>query len=115
MGEGKEKLRLKAPGENLFFQASIFFTGKLPNDKMAALLCGSYIGVAMFKPGNAAAFASPLKLFDYMAAGVPIIATDIGDIGRIVKESKSGLVTKWDINEFVETSEELLTKRNLWL
>jgi glycosyltransferase involved in cell wall biosynthesis len=50
-----------------------------------------------------------------MAAGLPIIATDIGDIGRIVKESESGLVTKWDVNEFAEVAEELLTKRNLWL
>ena len=115
VGDGKEKHNLEELVKTLSLQDSIFFVGKLRYDQMAALLSNSYIGIAMFKPGKAAAFASPLKLFDYMAAGMPIIATDIGDIGRIIKESKSGLAVKWDINEFLGAAEKLLTKRNLWL
>ena len=115
VGEGKEKRTLEALVRLLSLQDSVFFTGRLPYRKMAELLTNSSVGLAMFKPGNAAAFASPLKLFDYMAAGVPIIATDIGDIGRIVRESDSGFAIEWDIDEFVKAAESLLTKQDRWL
>ncbi len=115
IGDGKEKPALEALVENLSLEDSIMLTGKLPYQKMAELLCNYSIGIAMFKPGKAATYASPLKLFDYMAAGLPIIATEIGDIGRIMKESKSGFATKWVTNDFAEAVEKLLTNRELWL
>lgn len=115
IGDGKEKSALEALVENLSLQDHIVFAGKLPYQQMAELLCNYSVGIAMFKPGKAAIYASPLKLFDYMAAGLPIIATEIGDIGRIMKESKSGFATKWAINEFVKAVEELLTNKDLWL
>ena len=115
VGDGKEKHELEILVQNLSLEDSVFFTGKLPYGEMADLLCKSSLGLAMFKPSKAAAFASPLKLFDYMAAGLPIIATDIGDIGRILRESYSGFAIKWDVEEFVKAAETLLTKQNIWL
>lgn len=115
VGSGKQKQFLQESVRMLSLQDSIFFTGRLSYNQMADLLSSYYIGLAMFKPCNASAFASPLKLFDYMAAGVPIIASDLGDIGRIVKESNAGLVVNWTIDEFVDAVEELLTNRTLWL
>jgi glycosyltransferase involved in cell wall biosynthesis len=115
VGDGTEKNVLKTLVERLGLQNTIFFVGKFPFDQMADFLCDSYIGLATFKPGNAAAFASPLKLFDYMAAGVPIIATDIGDIGRIVRESESGFAVQWNIEEIEAAVEQLMKQRTLWL
>ena len=115
VGDGKDKDTLEALVRNLSLQDSISFTGRVPYDQMAELLCKSCVGLATFRPGKAAAFASPLKLFDYMAAGVPIIATDIGDIGRILRESESGFAIRWDVKEFVKAAETLLTNRTLWL
>lgn len=114
-GDGKEKFALQALVQSLALQDSILFLGRIQYSQLASLLSSAYIGIAMFKPGNAAAFACPLKLFDYMAAGVPIIATDIGELGRVVTESKSGLVTKWDKEEFVAAVVQLSTKKDLWL
>ena len=113
--DGQEKHALEHLVKNLSLEDSISFTGKLPYSEMADLLCSSSLGLAMFKPSKAAAFASPLKLFDYMAAGLPIVATDIGDIGRILRESGSGFAIKWDVEAFVKAVETLLTKQNIWL
>lgn len=113
-GDGKDRQLLEEIVGNLSLQDSVFFVGKLTYDEMARLLSGCRLGVAMFKPGKAAIFASPLKLFDYMAAGVPIVATDLGDIRRIIKESESGIVVNWNIEEFVEAAEQLLTSTKLW-
>jgi glycosyltransferase involved in cell wall biosynthesis len=115
VGEGEEKQIIETLVARLSLQDSISFTGRLQYNQMADLLCKSCIGLAIFKPGNAAAFASPLKLFDYMAAGVPIIATDIGEIGRILKKSKAGFAIKWNAEEFVKAAESLLTDHDLWL
>lgn len=41
-------------------------------------------------------FGAPLKIFEYMAAGKPIVATDIGNIKNIIKNGKSGLLVKPD-------------------
>jgi glycosyltransferase involved in cell wall biosynthesis len=115
IGEGEGRTALEELVNILSLQDSISFTGKLPYRQMASLLSKSCIGLALFKPGNAAFFASPLKLFDYMAAGVPVIGTDIGDIGRILRDSRSGYAIKWAVPEFVKAAERLLTNQNEWL
>lgn len=114
-GVGEEQPMLENLVRTLALQDSILFLGKLSYDKVATLLLSSSVGIAMFKPCKASAFASPLKLFDYMAAGVPIVATDIGDTGRIVKESGAGVAVNWNVHEFVIAVENLLTNRDLWL
>jgi glycosyltransferase involved in cell wall biosynthesis len=35
---------------------------------------------------------SPLKMFEYMAMGVPVISTDIGQIGRIITHGSTGIL-----------------------
>lgn len=114
IGAGEEKNALEKLSKSLSIQNNVVFTGRLEYDQMAATLCHCYLGLAMFKPGKAAAYASPLKIFDYMAAGLPIIATDIGDIGRLVKESNSGIAVKWNSKAFIGAAEEILAKPKLW-
>ena len=115
VGDGDCRPELEELVRSLSLQDKIFFTGKVPYKEMAELLCKSSVGLATLKPGRAAAFASPLKLFDYMAAGVPIIATDIGNIGRILRASDSGFPIKWDVDEFVQRTETMMINQNLWI
>ena len=115
VGAGESQRDLETLVRSLSLEDTIIFTGKLPYGEMARLLCKSSVGLATLKPGNAAAFASPLKLFDYMAAGLPIIATDIGNIGQILRDSDSGFPIKWDVDEFVKRTETLITNKHLWI
>ena len=115
VGAGEGRPELEALVRRLSLEDTISFTGKVPYKKMAELLCKSSVGLATFKPGKAAAFASPLKLFDYMAAGLPIIATDIGNIGRILRDSNSGFPIEWAVDEFVQKTETLMTKQKMWI
>lgn len=46
-----------------------------------------------FDPSNPnARFSAPNKLFEGLAAGKIILTADFGEIGRIVKETKSGII-----------------------
>jgi glycosyltransferase involved in cell wall biosynthesis len=115
IGDGKERRNLEALVNSLSLRDSILFTGRLSYNEMAEVLCRCSVGIAMFKPSNAANYSSPLKLFDYMAAGLPMIATKIGDISRIVKESESGFVVEWNITKFSRVAKKLLENQSLWL
>ena len=42
---------------------------------------------------------SPLKLFDYMASGKPVIASRLGQIATVIEDGKDGLLTTNDLND----------------
>ena len=44
----------------------------------------------------AAIFTSPLKLFEYMSAGLPIVLSDLPSLREIVEEGKTGLFYRPD-------------------
>ena len=57
----------------------VTFTGAVPHDAMPACLAAADIGVAPFDVGAHAPLAlgfywSPLKIFEYMASGLPVVA-----------------------------------------
>ena len=46
---------------------------------------------------------SPVKIFEYLAMGKPLVASDIGQQKEIIKDRENGLLFKtFDENEFVE-------------
>jgi glycosyltransferase involved in cell wall biosynthesis len=45
---------------------------------------------------------SPLKLFDYMSSGLPVIATGLGQIKEVISPGKNGLLTYNEIDDIVE-------------
>lgn len=56
---------------------NVTFLGYLPQDKLANLLQAADVLLYPHLSGEAANFTSPMKLFDYIASGVPIVATAI--------------------------------------
>lgn len=56
---------------------NVTFLGHLPQNELASLLQAADILAHPHCAGKEATFTSPLKLFDYMASGTPIVATEI--------------------------------------
>ena len=52
---------------------------------------------------NGKFYFSPLKLFDYMASGLAIIATGIGQIKEVIKNQEEGILVDNDIDEIVKS------------
>jgi glycosyltransferase involved in cell wall biosynthesis len=52
-------------------------------------------------------YGSSLKLFDYMAAGKPIIASDMGQISTVIKEGVNGLLVDNNAQNIIDSILEL--------
>lgn len=71
---------------------NLTFLGYILHDELGSLLQASDVLVYPHTSGEAANFTSPMKLFDYMAAGSPIVSTEIPPL----QEFKStNLVASW--------------------
>jgi glycosyltransferase involved in cell wall biosynthesis len=108
VGDGPERGRLEDLARNLQFSEAVTFTGEVPHDSVAA-----YIGafdVAVLPYGADGDYFSPLKLFEYLAAERPVVATDVGDIGHCLTNGESGLTyPPGDVNALAGAISALLS------
>jgi glycosyltransferase involved in cell wall biosynthesis len=73
-------------------------TGPQPHDRVPLLLALAAIGVAPFVPSVYAPlrtfgfYWSPLKVFEYMAMGLPVVTLDIPPLNTIIRAGEEGLL-----------------------
>jgi glycosyltransferase involved in cell wall biosynthesis len=94
VGDGPERPAVEAEAGGL---ERVVFTGAVPHAAMPACLAAADIGVAPFDPGAHAPLAlgfywSPLKIFEYMASGLPVAAPAIPRIAALVQHEREGLL-----------------------
>jgi starch synthase len=94
IGDGPELPRVRQAAQGL---QGVTFTGALPHDALPACLAACDIGVAPFdvdrhRPLELGFFWSPLKIFEYMSAGLPVVAPAVSRIGGLVGHQREGLL-----------------------
>ena len=47
-------------------------------------------------PGDQPFYFSPLKLYEYMAAALPVVVSDVGDLATVIADEKTGLLCRPD-------------------
>lgn len=94
VGSGPELARAR---DEAAAMEGIQFTGAIPHDAMPAVLASADVGVAPFDVGahgplSLGFYWSPLKIFEYMASGLPVVAPAVDRIPRLVAHEREGLL-----------------------
>jgi glycosyltransferase involved in cell wall biosynthesis len=94
VGDGPERGAAQQEARGL---PGVVFTGAVPHAAMPAHLASADIGVAPFEvdahgPLALGFFWSPLKMFEYMASGLPVVAPAVDRIPSLVSHEREGLL-----------------------
>lgn len=82
--------------EDLRSEQRVEWLGRIPGEEVPRVLAQSRVGIAFFKPLKNYQEALPTKLFEYMAAGIPFISTDLPFLVNLFDGKDCGI--------FVDTS-----------
>ena len=86
IGDGPERAALEAQAAGLGIEVD--FRGAVAPADMPGQLAGSAIGVAPYPDlgGEQQQYFSPLKVYEYLAAGLPVVASAVGQLPQILGE-----------------------------
>lgn len=116
VGDGPLRSEIEAWVAALHLEHQVIFTGWVCHREVPALMNAADIAVLNPKVSGASAAQSPLKLFEYMAAGNAIVAPKISNVRRILTDRKSGLLVPPDNPEALRDAlAELLEDNRLRL
>jgi hypothetical protein len=76
--------------------ANVVYRGRLGRPEIATLLNESLIGLCLFRHEPNHLYAMPTKIFEYMAAGVPVITSDLPRSKEIVETAGCGFSVSLD-------------------
>ncbi len=95
IGTGREEKNLKQLISKLKIKRYVDFIGFIPSfKKLTETLASKSIGLAPYKPipGSFSYFADPSKIKLYMSCGLPVIATNITTMTKLISKTKSGII-----------------------
>ena len=98
VGKGPQRPAVEARCDEWDQMERFRFTGSVPYGEVPLYLALAEVGVAPFQPTahpalrTAGFYWSPLKVFEYMAMGLPVVTTDIPPLNRVIRSGQEGLL-----------------------
>ena len=94
VGDGPERGAVQERARGL---AGVVFTGGVAHERMPAALAAADAGVAPFDierhpPLQLGFYWSPLKIFEYMASGLPVVAPALPRLRTLVADGREGVL-----------------------
>jgi glycosyltransferase involved in cell wall biosynthesis len=91
IGDGPERTAIEAILFDRGIHESVYFTGQVSPAEIPGLLASMDVAVAPYPDGDNFYF-SPLKVYEYMAAELPVVASRIGQIQTLIQHEVNGLL-----------------------
>ncbi|HEV2707717.1 MAG TPA: glycosyltransferase [Pyrinomonadaceae bacterium] len=91
-------------------EAADFWVGGVPAKEVPAYLAGARLGLSFRKPTFSQIAASPTKIPEYLAAGLPVVSnTGIGDTDELIESERVGvLVREFDAASLAKAADAAL-------
>ncbi|MEM2372862.1 MAG: glycosyltransferase [Thermoproteota archaeon] len=107
-GKGSEEPRLKKLAKRLGLPNSIF-KGFIKRGELIPILAQSLVGVVPTRKR----YASPLKLFEYLSVGLPVVSIKGMWWSNIIEEYHAGKTSEFDSEKYAEAILELVTTNDI--
>lgn len=97
-GDGPTRPRVEEAVARAGLADAVRLLGAQPYARIPALCAAADVGIAPFAPAENPLFArfgfyyAPLKIFEYMAAGLPTVTADLAPLDRYVEAGRTGLL-----------------------
>jgi glycosyltransferase involved in cell wall biosynthesis len=90
LGDGKDKAKLQSSAKGMNLR-NVFFHPPVAKDEITGYLVEADAGLAVLKDIPAYSLTYPNKVFDYMAAGLPVLCMIDGVIRDVVEQAGAGV------------------------
>ncbi len=119
IGNGKKWKTCKYLIDKHKLQNNVTLTHKIPYSEMPAYVSAADICLALFDRNyheykESGYYYSPVKLFEYMSAGKPVVASNIGNIKQLITKENGFLVDENDIDEVSSAILKLIKNKRLY-
>ena len=109
VGDGDRRAELEALAGRRGVAAEVVFTGQVPHDEVPAYYAQFDVFVVPRRDERAARFVTPLKPFEAMASGVPLVVSDLPALVEVAAPDERGLrFPADDVDGLVAALERLL-------
>ena len=112
-GDGSLRRELTRRAEELGAGDRVSWLGHLAHSRMPGFLAALDVAIAPYPALPGFSF-SPLKVFEYLAAGVPTVASDIGQLRPLLAGGRGQLVTPGDPRELARACERVRRDPERW-
>jgi glycosyltransferase involved in cell wall biosynthesis len=101
---------LRSLAQALGVAGCVEWRGRIPYDDIPATLAGADVGLATFRDTPLGRFAFPLKVVEYMAAGLPVLCTRGSEGEEILRRYPAGRAVDFTPEALVHAAGELLSQ-----
>ncbi|MFO7810930.1 MAG: glycosyltransferase [Candidatus Delongbacteria bacterium] len=109
IGEGSEKEKLKKTAEKNNISNRVFFIGPFDHSELIKYTVCADIGLCLIKNyGKSFYYSTPNKMFEFIQANIPQIASDFPEISKYVRGYNVGYVTDPEDKEKISATIDLL-------
>jgi glycosyltransferase involved in cell wall biosynthesis len=92
VGDGAQRAAMMDQAKMRGIAGAVMFKGMVAHSEVPGFLSAADIAVVPYPVLEQDVWLSPLKLFEYMASGIAIVATGVGQVTEIVTDGETGLI-----------------------
>ncbi|BFH76248.1 glycosyltransferase family 4 protein [Thermus thermophilus] len=116
VGDGPMRIPWERLAQELRLGDQVCFVGRVPGDQVPAYIAGfdlAFTGQVPLRVGEM--YHSPLKLYEYMAMGKPVVASAFADAKRLVREGETGyLFEPGNLEDLKRALRKAYGEREVW-
>ena len=97
--------------QKLGLQDHVEVVGRIPGDEVCQYLQNADAAICIWQPSQWNMFNPPTKLFEYLVAGLPVLASNIRTHARYVTHEKTGFIFDYHTQGLAEAIQTLYSQR----